>query len=880
MTRSNARTRLVVAIGGCILVAACGLLDPTTRVAETDYDAGVPGGGAYPTDAFPGPDGQPMFGARVGEACEGDQNCRPSLDCDGEGTCQPTPDGGAGEACTVSGECVEGLACGFPVDCRPGVDAGCGFSECQESEGREEGEDCAAQTACGRGLRCNLIGFTGVCEAEGSTDAGLPCTDHSDCLDPLLCTGPAQQLGTTEFTCQLAAFSDVFMPDAECEEVAEDEAFRMYFEVPGDEPPSEFYRLPFPNDARLRNGRIDMSGHHNPGILYVGGAFVDLYLDAIENRLDGFSPNPTIFFRFSQDPDFGTVVGEGDNATIHFVNVDPESPNYGNRVAMRWTITTGRGKFICPRYLAVRPNWTSPLEHGTTYAIFFTNGVRSGTGDLPTVEPDFAAVLGGDAPGDQRLTHAWEAYAPLRDYLVDQGLPSDTLIVGTVFTTMDPDADLPAIRAGVRALAPPTLNDLDVCVPGLSGPCDDGERGACVNASGDFVEVHATYEAPILQAGTRPYLFAQDGGDLVFADGQVVSQGTETVCLSMTIPTAPMPDAGWPVSMYAHGTGGSFTSHIHDGTAGRVADIDLGDGDRAHMVSVGIDGTQHGPRRGDSDLSPETLFYNFVNPLAAAGNVQQGAADYFILTHLLENAEIDVPGIDETVVFDPQQMYFFGHSQGSTIGGLFVAYERDTTPDDDMSTGIRAAIFSGAGGSLVLSLLHKTNPEDIAGGVRFVLTDGGTTSAAVNDYDPLLSLLQMYIDPVDPLNYARLYFRNVDEGTTGVHIFQSFGYGETYTPEPNMEAFAKAMGVRLGTPYADRNSGDGPVDPSGFRTSDYPVSGNVAANGEPITGILVTANPDDYDGHFVIFREAQIRAQSMEFLGTAIRDGVPTVTGN
>jgi len=856
---------LVVAAATALSLSACKFLDPTS---DLDTTIDLPDGGiigTIPEGGYVGPDGRPALGGKVGDACTRDLDCRRGAACS-EGTCAPTPTAAVDTGCVLSAECAEGLSCTIPTECytENGPDPlKCGLARCRPSELRPEDADCTEFGQCARGLRCNLLGFTGVCEPEGTADIAQPCEAHSDCRDPLLCMPGSARTGATVPTCQIPAYAgqDLFLPDVECTEEPAETPFSVYFHVPGGAVEKDFYTLPFPSDIRrTASGTIDMSGHPNPGVIYLGGAIIDQYVQAAE-RLEGFSTNPAIYFRFTKNPDFGTLIGDGPDTSLYFVNIDRDSPGYGNRVAMRWSVTTGRGKFICPRYMAVRPAWSTPLEPDTTYAVFVTNNLRGGEGEIPTPQADFAAVIGDSAPSEARLERAWRAYEPLRDYLVDKEIGADTLLAAAVFTTMDPTAEVPAIRAGIRAQPAPTLQDVTVCGAGVTSPCDDGERGACVNPAG-LTEIHARLRVPVWQHGTRPYLLEDDGGNFVFEGGQAVPSGsTEDICVSMTIPQGPMPEGGWPVVMYAHGTGGSFVSHLQDGTAGRVASINLGEGDPVRMVSISLDGAQHGPRRGDSDLSAETLFYNFLNPLTAVGNVQQGAADYFGLTYFLETASIDVPGLDDPVRFDPTQLYYFGHSQGATVGGLFAAYERS----------LQGAIFSGAGGSLVLSLLNKTSPEDIAGGVAFVLTDGGTSPYPVNDMDPLLALLQMVIDPVDPLNYARLYFaRPPSEEVAGIHMFQSYGFGDTYSPEPNQDAFAKATAAQLPQPSVGNLQG--------FSTTEYPVSGNRFANGAPTTAVVVPAQPNGYDGHFVIFRDAELTRQSMEFLGTAVRDGVPTVT--
>lgn len=863
---------VLIAIAVSSLAAGCKFLDPTSSINDA-LDAGFDlGDFTMPEGAFVGPDGKVQLGARIGEACSGSGGCRDGLACE-DATCQPEGTAPDGALCVVSAECGEGLSCGFPAACwddaRARAASGeainalaeCGVSACVENRGGEAGTECTLSEDCGPGLRCNLIGFGGACEPEGAGDVGQPCDGHGECMDPLLCAPGSELTGQEGFSCQIpAAVADqLFMPSVECEEVAEDEPFAVYFEVPGGDTDGDFYRLPFPNDIRIgADGRVDMSGHHNPGLIYIGGALVDSYLDAAEG-LRGFSTNPAVFFRFTQNPEFGSIVGSGDSPTIHFVNIDPDSATYDTRVAMRWAVTTGGGKFICPRYIAVRPAWTTPLEHGTTYAVFMTNGIRGMDGELPRVQPDFAAMLAPDPPSGAPLAAAWNAYQPFRDYLVDKSIGSESVVAAAVFTTQDPDADVAALRAGARAEDPPSLQNITRCGANVTGPCADGDRGACINADG-LIEVHATYQAPVFQAGTRPYLLPDDGGEIQFAGGRAVVQSDETICVSMTFPRdATMPESGWPVVMFGHGTGGTFTSHIGGGTAARVANIQVG-GESVRMVSVGIDGPMHGPRRGDSELSEELLFYNFANPAAAVGNVQQGAADFFTLTWLLENLDIEIDGVGP-VRFDADRMYYFGHSQGATVGVPFSAYEES----------LDATILSGVGGGLVLSLLNKTSPHDVAAGVEFVLTDGGRTGGSVNDTDPLLSLVQMVVDPVDSLNYAQLLTRTPPvEGDGGVHTFMSYGIGDSYTPEPTQDAFAKA--ALLGMPSG------APGGLQGFRSVEYPVSGNRTVNEQPLTAVVIPAIPDGYDGHFVIFRNAALTRQSMEFLGTAAQSGVPTVS--
>src|SRR5690606_34549028 len=143
---------------------------------------------------------------------------------------------------------------------------------------------------------------------------------------------------------------------------------------------------------------------------------------------------------------------------------------------------------------------------------------------------------------------------------------------------------------------------------------------------------------------------------------QASVQRTESVCLSLTVPKgASMPAEGWPAVVFAHGTGGSFRSHVRAEVAGALAKAS------APFVVLGIDQVAHGPRRGESAESPNDLFFNFGNPAAARGNPIQGAADQISLARFA--ASLDLSAGDtgaDAIKLDPLRLVFFGHSQGAT----------------------------------------------------------------------------------------------------------------------------------------------------------------------------------------------------------------------
>ena len=101
-------------------------------------------------------------------------------------------------------------------------------------------------------------------------------------------------------------------------------------------------------------------------------------------------------------------------------------------------------------------------------------------------------------------------------------------------------------------------------------------------------------------------------------DGQPVVHGRYDARFALTVPRTTMPEAGYPIVLYAHGTGGDYRSFIDDGTARRLAD--------AGFAVMGIDQIHHGARNPTSS-SPELLFFNIQNPDAARDNNRQSALD-------------------------------------------------------------------------------------------------------------------------------------------------------------------------------------------------------------------------------------------------------------
>ena len=815
-----------------------------------------------------------ILGKGVGEPCSEDNECRPGLSCQ-SGACQPAGSSLADMPCMISAECGDDLVCGFdlenlenPKTCLP------------EGDG-EQWDICSTDLDCQKGFYCKPVGFTGSCQPEGDKDVGEACEDTDDCFGGLACG----ESGTGETICGLLGLHLPPFLGPACAPGSEiGDPPRVLFEVPRDgKPLAEFYRLPFPNDARVVNGQLDLSGHPTPGPGVVGMDVLKRLFEVMKRDLDAYGTNPVVFLRFSvtpADPLKESLQANGDDQTIFLLDItDPADEDYGASPSINWSFNSGRGKYICYNHLALSVPWSRPLTPGHTYAALVTDGIPAsptedgGANRAFQRDADFDAAMAGQKPGQADLARAWEAYAPLRTFLAhpaaaDLGLSDGNVIGAAVFTTYDPRSIMEKTAEFLSNKGAPEITEMILCGEGVPSPCDDGLTGeehvrGCFAADPAFYEFQGKVRLPSFQSGTLPYYDPIDGGRVELdGNGKPKQKGVEDVCFSLTVPkNFEMPAPGWPFVLYAHGTGGTYRSHVATGVSGMLSDAQVWNPDTqaydrpTGFMVLGYDQVMHGPRKGDTLIDTDSLVFNFRNPQAALGNLIQGAADNFSLLRMGEALHLTEPPFSDVAPasVDTGHLFFVGHSQGGTTGPLFLPFE----------PAIQAAVLSGAGGGLVDSLLRKFAPVDIKDGVTVALQD-----SKVSRTHPALALLQNYYEPVDPINFGNHLFNEPIEDMHKIRIFHLYGLGDEHTPPTTIKALSAVMRADLA------------FAPSLAEADQDKYSGvNVADLPKAVTrGITVEYKPDgDYEGHFVLFHHADAIRHFVNFLGTAVYDSKPTL---
>src|SRR5690606_4997034 len=141
-------------------------------------------------------------------------------------------------------------------------------------------------------------------------------------------------------------------------------------------------------------------------------------------------------------------------------------------------------------------------------------------------------------------------YGDVFTILGDHSVAMDEVLAVSVFTTQDAIGELLAIRDWMIANYPaPTLVE--------------GSASA-VRAAPAWTELTGHYgPSPIFQEGEVPY--GAEGGALeADEDGVPTVHGEFDARFTITIPTAEMPEGGYPIVLYAHGTGGDHRSFVSD----------------------------------------------------------------------------------------------------------------------------------------------------------------------------------------------------------------------------------------------------------------------------------------------------------------------------
>lgn len=626
---------------------------------------------------------------------------------------------------------------------------------------------------------------------------------------------------------------------------------------------TDFYDHPWPSDLRLVNGKVMLTKFPNPR----GSGNIASYIQYMDGVLDGFSPAAAGFVRFTGGIAAHLLPKPQDtlapNSPVQLINIDPASSEYGKRAFVSTQFRAAEGVYYEANTLAFMPTPGFPLRPHTRYAFVVTDALPD-VALFPMVKSSSLKQVLGEEPATAPGTaDAKTALEPAVLEIEKAGVDRKNILQLAVFTTNDPTEELFAVRDHLVAHAdPPAIID---------------DKWTVVGTTDESAEYIGRYgPSPNYQEGKIPFSAPRDGGNFKYVGGEPSIVNTFTLRFSLTIPTSdtcPIPPNGYPIALYAHGTGGNFRSYVRDGTASSLA--------KKCIASMGIDQIFHGKRPGaplpDDENGEELRFFNVDNVLAARTSNRQSALDevqrarLFTETHIRIPAERSVWGQD--VTFDPTRVMFFGHSQGGLNGPLFLA-------SDDQALG---GVLSGSGAVMSITLTKKTEPSpSVAQIVKTIMLGlkDENEYLEVDQFHPALSFAQMLVDVTDPVHYARHIINEPRPTMRSKSIYMTEGidpdgHGDSFAPPRGIEMHAVAMGLPLIAdseqfPVPEMTWTGGPGIITLPFTSGTPMTGlkqNLA--GMQATGGIAQWPPVfGSDGHFVVFDVPEARDQAAWFIHT------------
>lgn len=685
-------------------------------------------------------------------------------------------------------------------------------------------------------------------------------------------------------------------------------AVRVDIRLPQDGRP-DFNSLPWPSELfRAEDGSLDwrtFPGADHP--------LLASYFATAKADLPDFPVAPTIYFHFTSAPNRSRLSMRPDasmsaRSPVFLIDVDSKSPERGALVPLETRYYPASLPYIQARTLAVKPMAGFVLRPGTFYAAVIRRDLGDEEGRPLGTTPDFEQIkspapVPSAATERARLLHA-EAF----DYLSSLGVRRDDIAAAALFRTHVPHVVADKLFRAATSL-PESLS------PRLVGVTWGLPPSAEVAEYRPYTPIIGYYCTPSFQSRIDEAPYLSGGGTLEFDENRTprvvpvpeTSPYRTAPCgdllrarFVLTIPTTPMPEGGYPLLVVAHGTGGSAADFLgYNDFATWAA--------REGIAAVSTDQPLHGgrdplgARPGSLNRSPfriagiplnlfrgqhlngEVTFYNPLNPAATRDNLRQAAIDASLLARLLVTADFAAverteressretsknkikksgkstntkkllgppPGLVPPR-FDKTKIIFAGHSQGSQSMAVQAAID----------PLVRGVILSGCGGDARLGIVRRRDLPVMP----YIEAALGLEKNNLNEFHPLMALVQALIDPVDPQSFARLY-RAPLPGRNPQNVLHYGGLSDTYTPPESASALATALQAAPIAPLL--------VNVPGLRILGIPpVEGLLRGNlgdGKATAAFVQLESRYSGNGHFVLYSQPEASVLAMQFMRSVI----------
>jgi len=607
-----------------------------------------------------------------------------------------------------------------------------------------------------------------------------------------------------------------------------DSRAEVRFEIPR-ERFYDFLSLPWPEDTLRTADGLDLSAFPNPYETGLLDDYVGLFASA-----PGYASSGALYF---------AVDGGVDEASLPATPRDSiqrdstmfliELARPHQRLPIEWKTYPEGTSFLPPGSVAVLP-LVGAIVRGPA-ALVVTADARALDGRRLGPSSDLLALLGcRPLEGVERMPDC----APYQRLASDIGLAPDAIALVQKFTPAVATDELLRAYEQLVAAPPPAVLDL---------------TAAANEPSPLYALFTGTVELAQFQQGSPPHndFDGASGGFLIDGAGVPVVQRTEDVQFALTVPLGEEPESGWPIVVYGHGTGGSLFTGVGHGPSSEAYQLA-----RAGCAMLSISEPLQEGRAGYTEAGVGLNTFNFLNPMAGRDYWRKSTLEKVQLISVARNLAIPATVAGRAVRFDPEQVHYFGHSQGGIVGAILLGVEQR----------IGGAFLSGAGGGFASSIIEKTEPVDLSEVLRSLV--GLPDEEPVDRFHLIPNLMQIWVEPLEPLNYAALWRERVEGHRP--HVVMSSGLMDLDTPPRTHAGLATVFGLQTVEPVALH------LDVAELQ-GITPVPGPAVGNQQGIAGEPLTAGLLQYpdDGHFAVFYNPDAQEAYRLFFET-IQSGAPT----
>lgn len=473
------------------------------------------------------------------------------------------------------------------------------------------------------------------------------------------------------------------------------------------------------------------------------------------------------------------------------------------------------------------------LEPSTRYIVAF-QGLVSAMGTEIEPPMGFAHLVAGEVAGDPVLEPLYDRYQDeVFGPLEEAGVAPDRLQLAWDFTTASEERntrDMLTIRDDIMATfadeGPPVM--IDKVLP------DHNDDIA--------LRLEGRIQVPLYLDSDEPMArLSRDG------DGNVVSNGDHWVKFTFQVPTTAFPlDPDYEqarIIQFGHGFFGEREEINWSAMRGFSVERGL------VMVAtewVGMAFEDQPTLIGYISSSPAEMF-TFTDRLHQAF-ANQLALSYAIKTTLAEAPETQILG---QTIYDSEQLYWYGISQGSIFGTVFMA----------LTPTIERAALSVGGGPYSLMMTRSGSFSQLFDLVKLSV---GERPLEIQKF---VALSQHAFDRVDPSTYAKHIHLDPYPGAAAEQVLFQYGIGDHSVNNLSSHVLLRAAGIDMLEPSADSPYGVGTV------ASPAEVSAAVAVdyNLDELPGVYaeLPSEPADEDNvHELVRRNPMIRDQLDAFFAT------------